>query len=290
MIHADRVELATEAFGDPCDPPILLIMGIMASMLWWPKEFCERLAARGRYVIRYDQRDTGLSTTYEAGKPPYAGGDLVDDAIRIVDGYGLEAAHLVGMSAGGAIGQLLALQCPERVLSLTAISTSPVGVDTSSLPGPTEVYKEHCAAGEKVDWSNEAEVIEYVIKDTRMLAGTAHPYDEVAARELVERDAARARNYVSAANHFMLKDRESRVDGLRALVPPLLVIHGASDPLFPVEHSAALAAEVEGAKLVRLEGGGHEVHPSDWDEIIGAIVAHTGKRPVGGTTSNQCGR
>jgi pimeloyl-ACP methyl ester carboxylesterase len=101
MIRADGIELASEAFGDPAHPPVLLIMGAMASMLWWPEAFCAGLAARSRHVIRYDHRDTGRSTTQEPGAPAYAFDDLADDAIRVLDGNGIPAAHVVGMSMGG---------------------------------------------------------------------------------------------------------------------------------------------------------------------------------------------
>jgi pimeloyl-ACP methyl ester carboxylesterase len=134
VIRDSGVEIATEAFGDPANPRVLLIMGAMASMLWWPQEFCRRLAAQQRYVIRYDNRDTGLSTTYEPGQPPYTEDDMIADAIRLLDGYGTLSAHIVGMSAGGMIGQSFALEHPGRVTSLTAISTSPVVADTCHLP------------------------------------------------------------------------------------------------------------------------------------------------------------
>src|SRR5262245_36076186 len=92
-IRVAGIEMATEAFGDPGHPPILLIMGMMASMLWWPDEFCRQLAGNGRYAVRYDNRDTGLSTTWEPGKPGYTFDDMADDAVRVLDGYGLAAAH-----------------------------------------------------------------------------------------------------------------------------------------------------------------------------------------------------
>ena len=148
-IRADGIEIATEAFGNPAHPPVLLIMGVMASMLWWPEEFCERLAGQGRYVIRYDNRDTGLSTKYEPGEPPYTLDDMADDAVRVLDGYGIGAAHVVGMSLGGMIAQLAALKHPARVLSVTAISTSPIGTDTSHLPQMTQAYMEHSAKAER---------------------------------------------------------------------------------------------------------------------------------------------
>src|ERR671931_832466 len=126
MIEANGVELCTQPFGDPEDPPILLLMGTGASMLWWDAEFCRRLAEGGRFVIRYDHRDTGRSVTYEPGSPGYTGSDLVADAVGVLDAYGIPAAHVVGVSAGGALAQRLALDCPDRVLSLVLVSTSPV--------------------------------------------------------------------------------------------------------------------------------------------------------------------
>src|ERR671920_251967 len=118
MIEANGVELCTEAFGDPADPTILLIAGIGSSMLWWEEDFCRSLAGGKRFVIRYDHRDTGRSVTYEPGRPGYTGADLTADALGVLDAYGIAAAHVVGVSAGGAFAQLLALDFPERVLSL----------------------------------------------------------------------------------------------------------------------------------------------------------------------------
>ena len=276
-VHADGVEIATEAFGDLAHPPVLLIMGAMASMLWWHDEFYRQLADKGRCVIRYDNRDTGLSTTSEPGNPTYTFADMSDDAIRVLDGYGLAAAHIAGMSMGGMIAQRVALEYPERVASLTAISTSPVGVDTSHLPQATEAYQEHSAEAEGLDWSDREAIIAFMVKDMRMLAGPALPFDEVAARQFVERDYDRARRFASAANHFLLasgKEYKSRVQDLGA---PLLVIHGTADPLIPVEHGEALAELLPGARLVRLEGGGHELNEVDWPRTIAAIVEHTGR-------------
>lgn len=276
MIRTGGLEIATEAFGDPADPPVLLIMGAMASMLWWPAEFCQRLAEQKRYVIRYDNRDTGLSTAYEPGEPHYTLDDMADDAIRVLDGYGIGTANVAGMSLGGMIAQYAALKYPARVGSLTAISTSPVGTDTSHLPQTTDAYSEHLSDGEKVDWSDRAQVIDFVVKDVRMLAGTAHFHDERDARQFIERDYDRAKNFVSATNHFQLGGGDQWNGRLCEMRAPLLVIHGTADPIFPVEHGVALADAVDGASFVRLEGGGHELHRNDWDEIIAAIVEHTG--------------
>lgn len=279
VIRTDGVELATQSFGDPAHPPVLLIMGVMASMLWWPDAFCALLAQRGRYVVRYDNRDTGLSTTYPLGSPTYTSDDMIDDAIRILDGYAMPSAHLVGMSMGGALAQLVALKHPARVASVTVISSSPVGADTSGLPGSSPAYSAHATQHDAIDWTDRAQAIRVQLAESRMLAGTAHPFDEAGARHLIERDVDRARNFASVTNHFIIKepDRQYRAIDLQA---PLLVIHGAADPLFPIEHGLALARIVAGAAMVRLEGGGHELHEADWDTIVAAIIDHTGRHPA----------
>src|SRR4051795_11748630 len=125
IVEANGVSLCAESFGDPADPPIILIMGMGSSMLWWPETFCEMLAGGGRFVIRYDHRDTGRSVTYEPGRPGYTGADLVADVSGVLDAYEIPAAHLVGVSAGGAFAQLVALDHRDRVSSLVLISTSP---------------------------------------------------------------------------------------------------------------------------------------------------------------------
>src|ERR687892_789099 len=124
MVEANGVDLCTESFGAPAEPPILLIMGVGGSMLWWEDVFCRLLAQGGRFVIRYDHRDTGRSVTYEPGRPGYTGADLVADAAGVLDAYGIPAAHVVGVSMGGALAQLFALDFTDRVLSLVLISTS----------------------------------------------------------------------------------------------------------------------------------------------------------------------
>src|SRR3954451_10507627 len=116
IIEVRGVELCTESFGVRADPPILLIMGIGASMLWWEEGFCKLLAEGRRFVIRYDHRDTGRSVTYEAGRPEYTSADLIADSTAVLDAFGIPAAHVVGVSAGGAFAQLLALAYPDRVL------------------------------------------------------------------------------------------------------------------------------------------------------------------------------
>lgn len=274
IIRADGVELASEAFGNPEDRPVLLIMGAMASMLWWPDEFVAKLAARGRFVIRYDNRDTGLSTGYEPGTPPYSFDDMADDAGRVLDGYDIAKADVVGMSMGGMIAQIFALRCPERVASLTAISTSPVGTDTAHLPGTTADYLEHAKSGETVDWTDRNAVIDFMLSDCRAVAGTAFSFDETRTRALIERDYDRARRFISATNHFAVRGGDDLAGCLAGLSAPLLVLHGTADPIFPVEHGATLVRAVPAGRLVELAGGGHELHPGHWNVIIGEIARH----------------
>lgn len=276
-ISADGVQIATQSFGDPADPPILLIMGAMASMLWWPEELCRKLAAGGHHVIRYDNRDTGLSTKYAPGEPPYSFDDMAEDAVRVLEGHGIDAAHIVAMSLGGMIGQIVALKYPERVLSLTAISTSPLGTDTSHLPQTTKAYMDHAEAAASVDWSDRGQAIGFVVKDAGMLAGSAHPFDEAGARAFIGNDYDRSGGYLSATNHFILKGGDAWQGRLHEMKAPLLVIHGTEDPIFPVEHGAAFAEIMPGSTLVRIEGGGHELHRDDWDQIAAAILHHTAK-------------
>ena len=134
LIEINGVTICVATFGSPEDPPVLLIQGNGGSMLWWEDEFCTRLASAGRFVIRYDHRDTGRSVTYPPGEPGYVFTDLVEDAAGVLDVTGVDQAHVVGISMGGAIAQLLALDHPDRVASLTLISTSPDGPGAADLP------------------------------------------------------------------------------------------------------------------------------------------------------------
>jgi pimeloyl-ACP methyl ester carboxylesterase len=276
IIRADNFELATEAFGEPGDPPVLLIMGVMASMLWWPDGFCRQLASRGRHVIRYDNRDTGRSTKYPAGRPGYGLGDLADDAFRVLDGYRLAASHIVGMSLGGIIGQLAVLKNPARVLSLTAIGSTPVGVE-KSLPRSDETWSRHAASGISVNWSDRAQAVPFMVEELRLIAGPAHPFDHAEATAFIERDFDRSGGYLSSTNHALLRGGSEWRGRLHEVEVPLLVIHGTADPIFPIEHGVALWEAVRGAKMVRLEGSGHELHHADWEMIVGAIVEHTAR-------------
>jgi pimeloyl-ACP methyl ester carboxylesterase len=277
MIEANGVKLCTEAFGDPADPPILLITGVGGSMLWWDEDFCRMIAGGGRFVIRYDLRDTGQSVTYEPGHPGYTEGDLVGDAAGVLDAYGIRAAHVVGVSAGGAFAQLLALDFADRVLSLVLISTSLALRDDRTLPPPSEELARFVASA-KVDWSDHESVIEYLVDYSRVLAGGRRPFDEAAYRDLGHREVARARDVAAVQNHAAVPDDERPHGPLSSIAAPTLVIHGAADPIFSLEHGRALADEIPGAGLLTLPEAGHGVDRADWETIAGAIVEHTGRR------------
>jgi pimeloyl-ACP methyl ester carboxylesterase len=274
MIETSGIELCTEPFGEPTDPPVLLVMGLGASMLWWEEEFCRSLADGGRFVIRYDHRDSGRSTTYEPGRPGYNGGDLVADAAGVLDAYGLGSAHIVGVSAGGAMAQLLALDFADRVLSLVLISSSPAIPADRDLPPPTGDFSRFVAEAE-VDWSDRESVIEYLVGYSRLLAGGQRPFDEAACRDFVRRDVERADKVASLQNHDVVADDDRPHAALSSITTPTLVIHGTADPMFPLPHGQALAEEIPGATLLRLDGVGHGVDRADWATIVSAILHHT---------------
>jgi pimeloyl-ACP methyl ester carboxylesterase len=274
MIDANGVGLCTDAFGDSNAPPILLIAGIGSSMLWWEEGFCRKLADAARFVIRYDHRDTGRSITYAPGRPRYTGADLVADAAGVLDAYGIAAAHVVGVSAGGAFAQALGLDYPERVLSLVLISTSPATPTDRELPPPTQEFGRF-VSNAAADWSDADSVVDYLVDYSRVLAGGRRPFDEEAIRDLVRLDIERARNFSAAQNHDVLPEGEPSRKPLRSIAAPTLVMHGTADPMFPIEHGEALADEIPGARLLRLEAAGHGVDRPDWESIIPAILSHT---------------
>jgi pimeloyl-ACP methyl ester carboxylesterase len=255
-------------------------MGSSASMDWWEDEFCERLAAGSRFVIRYDHRDTGRSVSYEPGVPPYTFRDLVDDAVGLLDALELAAAHLAGMSMGGGIVQLAALDHPERVASLTLISTSLAapGPDDPDLPGMSEEALARYPSGQP-DYSDRAAAVDHVVELARASAGS-RPFDESAVREVAGRAFDRTANFASTmTNHdIVLGEVERWRERLAELGIPTLVIHGTEDPVLPHPHGVALAAAIPGAELLSLEGVGHELPASVWDSVVPAILAHTEER------------
>jgi pimeloyl-ACP methyl ester carboxylesterase len=278
VVRTNGVDLCVETFGAPTDPAIVLIMGSSASMDWWEDEFCERLAAGSRFVIRYDQRDTGRSVSYEPGAPPYTVRDLAADAVGLLDALGVARAHVVGMSMGGAIAQLLALDHADRLASLTLISTAPAGPgpDDPDLPAMSEAARERFAQVAEPDWSDRPAVMDYLVHLARVSAGSSRPFDEAGMRALWERVLDRTANIeASMKNHAALEGGERSRERLRDVDAPTLVVHGTEDPVLPYGNGVALAREIPGAELLALEQTGHEVPRTVWGVLVPAILEHT---------------
>lgn len=272
FINADGINICTDSFGDPVNPAILLIMGAQSSMIWWEEEFCQRLSDTGRFIIRYDNRDVGRTTTYEPGQPDYTFEDMADDAIRVLDAYKMEKAHILGMSMGGMLTQMIALRHPERVLTITLLSTSNFA---PHLPPMEEKIMDFFSKMGVIDWSNEHSVTEFAVERSRILAGSKHLFDENKVGILAKREFARSNNIASMSNHGLIAGGESYLARTSAINVPTLVIHGTEDPIIPYEHGENLANEIPGAVLLTLVGTGHELHYDDWGLVIDSISKHT---------------
>lgn len=267
--------LYSESFGDHQNPTILLIMGAMSSGAWWPDEFCSELARTGRYVIRYDHRDTGASTSYEPGKPGYTVEDLADDAVAVLDAYGVKGADLVGMSLGGYLSQLIAIKYPDRVLSLTLIASERLALSDPSLPGISPSIIDYHAKAGKLNWENRSAVIDYQVGAWRLLTGPSRMFDEQLIREMAGKDYDRTPNPLTAFNHAALGDATGWVGRLNEIKAPILIIHGTDDPVLPYAHALALKSAFKNSTLLTLKGAGHELNRADWNTIIAAIDGHT---------------
>ena len=271
-MRVNGVDLRVETFGSPTAPAILLVMGAGAAMDWWQDDFCARLAAGPRYVIRYDHRDTGQSTSYPPGEPGYTGDDLVADAAALLAVLGVRRAHVVGQSMGGALVQLMALDHPERVASLTLVATSPAGPDPD-LPPMSDKASAALAAIAEPDWSDRAAVIDYLTEQWRATSSRSRPFDEQGTRALSARVVDRTTNMESSTkNAYAAEGSDRWRERLGGLDVPTLVVHGTEDPVFPLGHGEALAREIPGAELLTLEGGGHELARRDWDVVVPAIL------------------
>jgi pimeloyl-ACP methyl ester carboxylesterase len=260
--------IAISTHGSPKDPAVLLIGGGGASMDWWEPDFCRLLT--GRYVIRYDHRDTGESPSYPPGQPGYTDDDLLRDALTVLDQAGVAAAHLVGMSMGGAMAQELALYHPDRVLSLTAISTTARPGDPD-LPGATVAFD----ALSEPDWSDDAAVVSHLVELQRLLA--AEPFDEAETRAIATTAVARTKNNESSQkNHYATEGGGGPWRRrMGEITVPTLVLHGDEDPLFPLPHGESLAREIPGARLVVLPRTGHEFPRRNWPLVVPLLLELT---------------
>ena len=286
MVEGNGIEIWTEDFGDRNDPAVLLIMGASAQGIMWPDEFCRAIVDGGRYVIRYDNRDTGQSTCFGVGNANYDLSDMARDAIGVLDAYGIDRAHVVGASMGGMIGQTVAIEHPERIRSLISIMSTPAGgevaatiageITEGALPGPTPEVIEVTQKTLVNPPTTREERIEQRVQMFRVLAGSLGSYDEAARRAVFELEYSRARDYESMGNHALaIGGSPDRRPALAKLSLPVLVIHGTEDPILPYEHGVATAKAIPGGELLTIEKMGHDLPEVAVPQIIGAILRHT---------------
>jgi pimeloyl-ACP methyl ester carboxylesterase len=284
VVNGPGVDIWTDAFGVAESPAVVLIMGSYYQGIAWPEEFCQRLADAGRYVIRYDHRDVGRSSVFDYETDPYTLVDLARDVIVILDGYGIEAAHLVGASMGGMIAQQVALDFPQRVLTLTSFMSTPLaksftdGSAAPDLPGPTPVAWK---AFETVPLAGSTMTREQRIEGwttfQRAVSGSLVIFDEEGTRQLHTRFVERAQDLDAMWNHLAATAASpDRTERLATLDAPTLVVHGTLDPVVPIAHGYATAAAIPGAELLVIEGLGHEYDPRALEPVADAVIRHTG--------------
>ncbi len=267
IVETNGVELCVETFGNASDPAILLIHGACASMIWWEEELCEQIARQQRFVIRFDNRDTGRSTTFPVGQPGYSLRDMARDAVGILDALGVDKAHVVGRSMSGGTALILGVDHSERVSALTFVSTTN-GDD--GLPPMSDMFLE--AVSEGPDLSSEEATVESIVKVIRAFHGPSPFFDEQATRALARRDVARSRNIEAAmTNHFLVDVNGPVTGGFGDIKVPALVIHGDLDPVFPLAHGQALQRSIRGAELLVLRGVGHGLPRQSWDVFVSSI-------------------
>jgi pimeloyl-ACP methyl ester carboxylesterase len=283
-VTANRIQIEYDTFGDSSSPALLLIMGGGSQMIYWEVEFCELLAKKGRFVIRFDNRDVGLSTKFEnAGIPDmmaamkgepvglaYTLEDMADDAVGLLDALGIDKAHICGASVGGMIAQVISYRYPERVLSLTSIMSS------TGNPELPQIQPDILAEVYKPVPDEREEYIEHNVNMWRKLWSPGFPFDEKRLRTLMAESYDRsyypqgmARQSAAALAHGY---RKSSIISIKA---PTLVIHGDKDPFMSVEGGKETAQLIPGAKLVIIDGMGHDMPKEAWSIIIDAISNHT---------------
>jgi pimeloyl-ACP methyl ester carboxylesterase len=276
--------LEYETFGDPKAQPLLLIMGLGAQMTTWDDEFCQQLADRGFHVIRYDNRDVGLSTWIEDAGPPdiasafsgepnaaYELDEMAADAAELLDSLDIRAAHIVGASMGGFIAQLVAINHPERVLSLTSIMSGPGGTDMVA-PKP-----EGAAILMVSPPDSREERIEQAMSFRRVLVGSGDPFDEAHERARATRSVDRSYYPPGVGRQLLaILAAKSRLERLKEVKVPTLVIHGVDDVLVPVENGRLVAEAVPGARLIEFDGMGHDLPRRVWPQVVDAIVEVAG--------------
>lgn len=282
-VHTNGVEIAYETFGDRGDPPVLLIMGLSTQMIMWEDEFCQRLAGRGFFVIRFDNRDVGMSTKLDMsavpdfnaifpGRPagvPYTLHDMTYDTLGLMDSLDISRAHIVGASMGGMIAQLLALKNPLRVHTLTLIMSSS---GNPFLPPPKP---EALRVLLRPIPLQRDKYIEHFLETWGILNGAEIPIDRARLRRLAECSFERGVSPGGSARQLAaILSSGSRKGMLSAISIPTLVVHGDADPLLPIECGADLAEGIPGSRLKVIKGMGHALPPAVWSDVINAIVRH----------------
>jgi pimeloyl-ACP methyl ester carboxylesterase len=265
-------DLAIERFGNPADPALVLVMGATASRGWWPDALVHSLVAQSLQVIRYDNRDTGQSATCPPGAADYTVENLADDILAVMDRCDLASAHVMGMSLGGYLGQMAALRAPGRVQSLVLLSSEPLGWTGPDLPGIADGFMELFAGFETLDWTDIDAVVAFQLPQLRFCAGWAYPFDATAADALLRAEYARAINPASAFNHGALQSRQDWAGAVGRLRLPVLVLHGTEDPILRLAKGQALAETIPGARLVVLQGVGHELPEAMVPRLVAEVT------------------
>ena len=286
--RANGLELAYETFGDPAGRPLLLVMGLATQMLAWHEDWCADLVRRGFFVVRYDNRDIGLSTHLSDAPPPdlmaalggdtssasYTLDDMADDAAALLDALQIPAAHVVGASMGGMIAQMLAVRHPGRVLSLTSIM---------STPGPAigPARQEAMAVLLAPPVTSRDEAVERGIGTYRVIGSPGYPLDDAWQRGVAGESYDRAYDPLGVARQLLaIQASGDRTEALRGITAPTLVVHGEDDPLVQVEGGRATAAAVPGAELLTIPGMGHNLPRELWPQILDRVEALTARAQV----------
>jgi pimeloyl-ACP methyl ester carboxylesterase len=267
-----QVEIEFETFGDDQPEAILLVNGLGSQMTRWPEAFCRKLVARGFRVLRYDNRDTGLSTWF-GDEDRYVLADMARDGIAVLDAARVDRAHIAGVSMGGMIVQRIALDHPARVLSMTSIMSAPYG-SVSSTPEAAAVLNTP-APDPKADY--EA-FVAHGMKNARIIGSPGYPWTDAELRARVEGDYRRAFNPTGVIRQRRAIGADGdRTEALRKLGIPTVVLHGAQDPLVQLRDGEATAAAIPGAELRVIEGMGHDLPPGLYETFIDAICAAVAK-------------
>ncbi len=276
--RANGITIEYETFGDPSDPAVLLICGLGSQLIRWDVELCVALADAGFYVIRFDNRDVGLSTWLDdlpPSPPPYTLVDMADDAAGLLDAMGIRAANVVGVSMGGMIAQTLAIAHPDRVLTLVSI------MSTTGDRGVGQSTPEALAALRSPRPSDREAAIELGVTLSLLIGSPGYPADEQRERDRVAASFDRAFHPTGFVRQLAaITAQPDRTEALHGVRVPALVIHGDADPLIAPSGGRATAAAIPGARLKLVGGMGHDLPPQLFDELVDDLATlfghHTG--------------